>query len=184
MKNNMFDKLGRLLVTEKIHVDRLKKTDQAKRVSNIRNELLEHIRAIGSSGNLPLIVATERAFVQNDMNRYLGGPNMKGSLETALEQFDAIERLIKIVDVPKKYAEVDKEYSLRTSRDKSGSLPNDEARQGFDSHYARLNNMTKGRMEDSERQIIEARKTAIREAKKLYIEKQTTTLGLIKSRSR
>ena len=54
----------------------------------------------------------------------------------------------------------------------------DEARQAFGSHRARLGNYLKYRLEDTEKQVIQARRTALSSAEKDYIERQAKTLGV------
>ncbi|MDR3323177.1 MAG: hypothetical protein LBS89_03135 [Zoogloeaceae bacterium] len=57
-------------------------------------------------------------------------------------------------------------------------MPLDEARQAFKSHYARLSNLDKSRLSDDDKKIIDARKTNIFNAIKLYIQRQAKTLGV------
>ncbi|WP_072282003.1 hypothetical protein [Rappaport israeli] len=54
----------------------------------------------------------------------------------------------------------------------------DEARQSFKSHFARLVNMDKSRLDDDEKKIIDARKSMISTAQKLYMARQANTLGV------
>jgi len=176
MQNSLLEKLNRLLVFEEELTEDLKNTRAAKRIENARNELFEHIREIGRSGDLSLIVATERTIVEGDLTRYANSQAMTSSLKTALNEMAVIERHIGIVDDNAKYLAVDQAYSLPKNR--KGSLPFDEARQALASHYARLNNMDKSKLGDDEKKVIDARKSAVFAAGKLYAERQAKTLGV------
>ena len=68
------------------------------------------------------------------------------------------------------------ESSLPKNRQKG--LPIDEARQSFRSHYARLANLDKSRLDDDEKEIIDARQEMFALAKSLYIAEQEITLGI------
>lgn len=168
--------LKRLLVVEADFTDALKNTRAARRLESARVGLLEHVRDIGRSGDLSLIVATERAIVEGDLTRYANSQSMTSSLKTALNEIAAIERHISIVDDPAKYRAVDQAHSLPKNR--KGVLPLDEARQALASHYTRLNNLDKSRLGDDEKKVIDARKSAVFAAGKLYTERQAKTLGV------
>ena len=77
---------------------------------------------------------------------------------------------------PEKYKAIDRAYNMRKNR-KQG-LPVDEARQAFGGHRARLGNYLKYRLEDTEKQVIQARITALSIAEKDYIARQAKTLGV------
>jgi hypothetical protein len=169
-------KLNRMLSVEEVFVDGLSNTKAAKRLRGIRVDLLAFLREIGCGGDLSLIVATERAIVESDLSRYANSRAMVNSLKTALDEITAIERHIGIVDDPDKYPTIDQAHRL--PRNRKGSLPFDEARQALASHYVRLGNLDKSRLDDDEKKIIDARKSAIFAAGKLYAERQAKTLGI------
>ena len=150
-------------------------TRTARRLDRDRIALREHVRSVRDSANLSLIIATERAFLEGDLERYANSPAMVGSLNVALSQISTIERHIGIVDDKKKYEIVDQAHSLKTNR-KNG-LPYDEARQALSSHLSRLANLDKSRLTDEEKKVIEVRRLAISAAEKLYIARQAETLG-------
>lgn len=170
------DNLQRLLVAEAEYGEALKETRAAKRLHSSRNDLLQHLREVGRGGDLFQIVATERAIVEGDLTRYANSQAMANSLKTALNEIAAIERQLGIVDDQARYRAVDQAHSLPKNR--RGGLPFDEARQALASHYARLNNMDKSRLGDDEKKIIDARKSVIFAAGKLYTERQAMTLGV------
>jgi hypothetical protein len=174
--SDFLDGIDIILLEEAALSKQSAETSAAKRLSVTRGELLTYIREAGQSGDLSLIVATERAIVDGDLTRYANSQPMTNSLKTALQEFDIIERHIGIVDDPGKYKIVDQAHSR--PRNRKGGLPFDEARQALAGHYARLNNMDKSRLDDDEKKLIDARKTAIFNAGKLYAERQATTLGI------
>jgi len=175
-------KLNVLLTIEEEFVETLKNTKAAKQLRGARNDLFEHIREAARSGDLSLIVSTERAIIEGDLKRYANSPAMVGSLNAALNEISAIELHIGIVDDKSKYQLVDQAHSLPKNRKKD--LPYDEARQALASHYARLNNMDKSRHSDEEKAVIEARKSAVSAAGKLYAERQAKTLGVALAKGR
>jgi hypothetical protein len=174
---DMLAKLYRLLTSEANFTEELKEAPAARKLQGTWNDLLETIREIGRSGDLSLIVATERAIVQSDHDRYANSAAMTSSLKTALNEIDVIEQHIAIVDDQDKYRAVDRAHSL--PRNRKGGLPLDEARQALASHYARLTNMDKARLDDDEKRIIDARENNIFQAGKLYAGRQAKALGIL-----
>ena len=101
---------------------------------------------------------------------------MAASLKAALNEFAVIERQLGMVDKPEQYKPVDAAYSLPKNRTKD--LPMDEARQSFRSHFARLGNLDKSRLDNTEKQIIDTRRAALSTAERGYIKRQARTLGV------
>lgn len=176
------DKLFGLLLREEGLVEDRDKTPAALRLRGTRERITRHLGQIGKSGDLDLIVATEKAILQNDLDRYANSPAMKTSLTTALTELATTERHIAIVDDPAAYRLVDESHSLPKNR--KGGLPRDEARQFFASHAARLLNQDKSRLDPEEKRIIDLRKQNMRNAEKLYATRQGKTLGIDPERSR
>jgi hypothetical protein len=173
---NSLRKLQQLLIREEGFTDSLRSTRAARNLQNVRNALLEHIREVGCGSDLSLIVVTERAIVEGDLSRYANSQSMTSSLQTALGEIAAILRHIGIVGDPDKYSVVDQTHGLPKNRKKG--LTFDEARQALASHYARLDNLDKSRLGDEEKQIVDARKSNMFQAGKLYAERQARTLGV------
>jgi len=170
------EKTGRLLWAEKTLAEAVRKTNSAKQLSRGRQELLAHLGQIARSDDLSLIIAVERMIVQGDLEHYANSTQMVASLNAAMDELAAIERQIGIVADPEKYALVDQQYSLARNREKG--LPMDEARQSLRSHYARLSNLDKSRLDEDEKLIIDARKAAFIRARRLYAQRQATALGM------
>ncbi|MDR2164199.1 MAG: hypothetical protein LBO79_00895, partial [Zoogloeaceae bacterium] len=52
----------------------------ARNLKKERANLLDHVRAVGKSGDLALIVATEKAIVNGDLEHYANSKGMVSSL--------------------------------------------------------------------------------------------------------
>ena len=165
---------NRLLSVERYAVSSVRATREGQNLETSQRNLLKSLRELGKSGNLPLIVAVEKTIVEAERAYYANSRAMDASLKTALQELDVVQKHIGIVDDPVRYKAVDEVYSLPRSR--KGGLPNDEARQALRSHHARLNNMDKARLGDVEKQLIDARKSNIFQAGKLYRERQVRVL--------
>ena len=168
--------LTRLLVAEADFAEILKNTRAAKQLQGARDDLLEHVRKIGSSGDLPSIVATEQAIVKGDLTRYANSADMKKSLTTALTEIGVIERHMAMVADPARYRIVNEAHSL--PRNRKRDLPYDEARQAFNSHYTRLTNLDKSRLTAEEKNVIEARRGNLKTGAKLYEQMQARAIGI------
>lgn len=165
---------NRLLSVERYAVSSVRATREGQNLETSQRNLLKSLRELGKSGNLPLIIAVEKTIIEAERAYYANSRAMDASLKTALQELDVVQKHIGIVDDPVRYKAVDEVYSLPRSR--KGGLPNDEARQALRSHYARLSNMDKARLGDVEKQLIDARKSNIFQAGKLYRERQVRAL--------
>jgi hypothetical protein len=148
----------------------------AKKMGRVRSDLLTNIRQIGESKDISLIVAAEKYIVSDELENHSNSKGMVSSLSAALTELTATEKLLAIVDDKQEYSRVDQSYILPRNREKG--LPLDEARQAFKSHHARLNNLDRARLSGDEKKIIDARKSNIFQAGKLYAERQAKTLGV------
>lgn len=170
------EKLIRLLAVEDTAMVNLKATSSAKKLAASRQRLLNHIKEVAKSGDLQDMISTEKEIITNDLERHSNSTIMEGSLKAAINEMSVIQKHLAIVDDPQKYKAVDEAHSLPKNRQRG--LPLDEARQGFKSHFARLVNMDKSRLDDDEKKIIDARKSMISTAQKLYMARQANTLGV------
>jgi hypothetical protein len=152
------------------------KAPNAQRLNKVRVSLLNHVRQTGKSGDLALMVATEKAIVEDELVNHANSKGMASSLNAALAELAATEKLLTIVDDEARYRQVNQSCSLSKNREKG--LPLDEARQAFKSRYARLNNLDRVRLSDDEKAIIDARKSNMFQAGKLYAQRQARTLGV------
>jgi hypothetical protein len=152
------------------------RTPPAELLRETRKELLEHLKAVGKSGDLNTILAIERSFLQNDLDRHANSTAMTNSLKAALAELDAAEALHKKVQDPAAYKATDDDHSL--PRNRVGSLPKDQARQFFSSHAARLLSQDKSRLEPEEKSLVDARKANMRAGEKVYAALQREALGI------
>ena len=168
----------RLLGYEVLAVKKHQQAFSAKELVDTRKALIAHVKEIAASGKGEWIIAMEKSFVANDLERYAKADDkeMTGSLNAALQGFAAIERKHRIVDSLKEYQRVNEEFSFPKNR-KQG-LPLDEARQAFGSHRVRLSNYVKYRLEETEKQLIRERRKALSIAERDYIARQAKTLGV------
>jgi len=172
----MTDELGRLLIAERGLTDKVKQTRSAKQLAKIRIELLRYLQTASRSHDLALMIETERIIVEGDLKHYANSKSMTSSLKTALNELSVIELHLALVNNAEKYRIVDQAHTLPKNR-KSG-LPHDEACQALASHHARLDNLDKSRLDEPEKDLIEARKAVIAQAAKLYRQRQANTLGI------
>ncbi|MDR1936010.1 MAG: hypothetical protein LBS49_10635 [Candidatus Accumulibacter sp.] len=181
MKNELLP-LTRLLAQEAGWTKAQLAAAATKRLHKTRDDLLQQMKEVGRSGKLELMVAAEKTIVEGDLEHYANSEGMKSSLNAALSELNATEKLLAIVDDKSRYERVNEAYSLPKNREKG--LPLDEARQAFKSHYARLNNLDKSRLADDEKAIIDARKSNLFQADKLYAQRQAKILGIELKQSR
>jgi len=172
----MIDALGRLLTRERELTNEVKQTRSAKRLAKLRVKLLQHLQNVVKGKNLALMIATERMIVQDDLDYYANSKSMTGSLKTALNELSVIEMHLNLVNNQAQYRIVNQAHTLPKNR-KLG-LPHDEACQAFASHHARLDNLDKSRLDEPEKELIDARKAVILHAAQLYRQRQADTLGI------
>ena len=173
---NGLEAAERILAFEAALVEERNKTSASQRLAGFRNQLLLFIKDTAQGGNAERIVALEKTIIKNDLDRYSNSKPMADSLKAALNEFAVIERQLGMVDKPAQYKPVDTAYSLPKNRNKG--LPMDEARQSFRSHSARLGNLDKSRLDNTEKQIIDTRRAALSTAERDYIKRQARTLGV------
>jgi hypothetical protein len=152
--NEAIEKGYRLRFAEYSQFEFRNTSGSAKDLEGVQLEQVNLLREAGKSGDLSLIVSVEK---------------------TTLKELAVVERHIGIVDDPVRYKAIDEAHSL--PRNRKGDLPYDEARQALRSQYARLNNMDKARLGDAEKLVIDARRSNILQAEKLYKERQVKALG-------
>ena len=166
-----------LLSNEHAAVRALRETLLAKDLHNARCDLLGYVRKVARSGDLALIIATEKAIVEGDLARYANSKAMTRSLQAALDDIAVVEKHLVAVADKSMYRIIDGAYSRPRSR-KNG-LPFDEARQVLAGHHARLANMDKSRLDDDEKELVDARKAAMNAAIRRYIALQEQALGIV-----
>jgi len=168
--------LNHFLSTEESLVQNVAKTQAAIELAGERKRFLVHLRALAQSDDLALIIETEKTILEGDLRRYANSRAMVSSLNTALQAMEVIERHLALVANAETYRIVDQSHSMAKNR-KAG-LPFDEAKQALASHYTRLENLDKSRLDETEKETIEARKTLIAQAIAYYAQRQAHILGL------
>jgi len=176
MRQAFLDDLDRLLTSEELFVDALKNSQVAAQLSAGRKQLLSHLRVLAQSDDLPLMIEAEKKIIQGDLSRYANSAAMASSLKKAMEAMHVIEDHINLVGNKDTYRIIDRGYSMAQNR-KAG-LPFDEARQALASHYTRLTNLDKSRLDEDDKQLIDVRKTLIANAIERYAQRQAQILGI------
>lgn len=176
------EKLDRLLLREEGLILARNRTAESVEIKETRIELLDYVREVGKSGDLNLILGTEQALLQGDLDRYANSGAMKTSLRTAIKELADAREVLPLVADPVLYRAIDKSHAHHKSR--VGGLPKDAARQFFNSNAARLLNMDKSRLDAEEKAIVEIRKGNMRTAEGLYAGMQREALGVAPARDR
>ncbi|MDR0787124.1 MAG: hypothetical protein LBG44_04565 [Gemmatimonadota bacterium] len=176
MDKKPLDSLRRLLVREDGSLAALKKTPEQQEFSVTQDAMAAKIREIGGRGDLEGIVAAERTIVQNESDRHANSSGMKASLEEALKDLSRIDRGISYVTDPEIYKFVDGMHDKPKHR--VHGVPRDEARQGFASQRARLQNLDKSRLTTEEKAVLAAREANLKVGEQLYDEMQRKALGI------
>ena len=148
------------------------KKDIRKTRTDQKTALLE----ISREGETEHILEAERILLVQEQEHLAGSQAMASSLNIAIKELDAALSTLERVRDPDAYQSVADSFSLDKNR--IGGLPRDEARQFFRSHLARLGNLDKGRLSDSERDVLKARMFNIRAAERQYKKLQEQALGI------
>ncbi|WP_413208296.1 hypothetical protein [Rhodospirillum sp. A1_3_36] len=175
-KTGSIETFERLFLREDGFMREIGRTPPAKQLQEVRNDLLTETKRVGRSGNLSLILASEKAFLQNDLDRHSTSPSMVSSLRIALTEITAAEAQLEKVRDPEAYKSTDADYSLPKNR--IHGLPKDQARQFFSSHATRLLNLDRSRLSPEEKHLLDQRKVNMRAATGLYEALQRDALGL------
>ena len=147
-----------------------------------RRFIENYLRDVRRSDDLDAILDTEGAILVNDLQRYVNSRAMRTSLEASLAEHAVATGLLATVRDPKEYRRVDAAHRL--PRNRTGGVPRDEARQFFRSHAARLLNLDKSRLDESEKRVLDKRRLNMRHAEKLYAALQERALGIEADRDR
>lgn len=148
-----------------------------QRHKDVRERQRDLFRDVGKEGTISDILSAEKSLLAFELAYYANSKAMKGSLDSSLHEMAACERMLRKVQQPSIYKDVNDDHSL--PRNRIGGLPRDEARQFFKSHWARLLNQDKARLDLTDKKIIDARRANMRMAEKQYITLQQIALGII-----
>jgi len=175
MTHPLLDEIEATLSNEEIDVLRLRNTVAARQLARRRKKLLALIREAIRLRDVALILAAELAIVRGDFLRYANSKRMRGSLARALEELHAIQAHLGYVMDRGVYSIIDRTHSLPKKR--LNGLPRDDARLALSSHLSRLGNMDKSRLDEEEKEILNARLVAVRTLEELYIAFQSDALS-------
>jgi len=175
MSDPLLDKVETTLSDEERAVLRLRVTPAARQLSSYRKELRALVREVARRRDLRLIIEIELAIVKGDLLRYANSKGMRSSLRVALEELQAIQAHLDYVTDKSTYAIIDRAHSLPKKR--LNGLPRDDARLALSSHLSRLGNMDKSRLDEEEKDILNARVSAMKVAEECYTAFQSEALG-------
>ena len=173
LAQNFWDERAGYLMEEQTPA-RLSRCQTQSDITNIVREIV-HSRDVGQ------ILQMERSFIVNDLEHYANSVAMQRSLDNALNEVTAAQTTYQKVLDPAQYKEIDEGY--RSHKSRSGTLPNDETRQFFEANNVRLLSMDKSRLDPFEKEILDARRDAMRSGKKAYIDLQRQALGQEKKKT-
>jgi len=174
MSHPLLVNVERTLAREEQDVLRLRATPAARKLSLRRKELLSLVREAARLRGVRLIIEIELAIVRGDLLRYANSKGMRSSLRLALEELLAVQTHLGYIDDEARYAIIDQAHSLKQKR--MNGLPRDDARTALASHIGRLGNMDKSRLEEEEKDLVDARKAAMKVAEECYIALQEQML--------
>ena len=172
----LIDDLREALVIEFECVHDLGALGAVQRHQDVRERQRDLFRDIGKDGTIGDILSTEKSLLAFELGHYGNSKAMRGSIEQALNDLAITENLVQTVNNPTTYKPINDAHSRPKNR--VGSLPRDEARQFFRSHWTRLLNLDKGRLDLIDKKIIDARRANMRTAEKAYIALQHSALGI------
>ncbi|MBF0250776.1 MAG: hypothetical protein HQL35_09140 [Alphaproteobacteria bacterium] len=174
--SDLLSKINRNLLNERAAFVQRERSHEAGKLQAAQTDLLQTAKEVGRSGDLELIMATERTILINELRLYGNSAGMKSSLSTAIEDIKQAERHVPIVKDKKRYAAHAELFQRPKNR--RGGLPYDEARQFFNAHNTRLLNQDRSRLSDVEKRTLNVRRTNIRNAEKMYAALQVQALGI------
>ncbi len=142
---------------------------------------IEQVRLLGeirNSQDINIILGAEKSINSFYLEFYSNSKPMVSSLRDTLSYILATEKLVRILhETPLIY----KNIAMGFTQDKNliNGLPKDEARQFFRGQATRLLNMDKVHLSNSQKKIIEARKSNLRYAEGLYEKMQILAINSI-----
>lgn len=142
-----------------------------------RNKQRAALREIGMSGDIDEILDAERAILAAELERAANTSDKVSSLTNSLVEIEAAKAMLPIVRDPAKYRDIDG-VILSLPKNRKGALPNDQARQFFDSQQSRIRDLRKGRVDEDEARVLNIRHSNMTAAHRLYIELQERALGI------
>ncbi len=135
---------------------------------------LKVLKKICKTGDVSIILTTEKMILKNDMEYYANSPEMKSSLKTGLVDLEIAQKAVEIVQDHNLYQTVKETMSRK---DMAQGLPLDGFRKFERSHQTRLGNLLKTSLLSQEKSLILQRKINLKRARENYISMQRKALG-------
>ena len=89
VKTGLIDRLDQNLYDERTAYALTLLSKEQRELFAVQGELITTVKEIARSGDVGLILQTERRFIENDLAHYGNSPAMRGSLSEALNQVTA-----------------------------------------------------------------------------------------------
>jgi hypothetical protein len=142
-------------------------------------ETVKYLREQAKTEGIGILLADERLILSHTLEFAANSLQEKNSLKSAIAQLDEARKCFEnLLANPEAYKEnVVDAYSTKK---KPSGLPLDVAREFFQSHNTRLDNLLSGKSPHFEKLLVMQRKENLRIMKDAYIELQRKALGLPK----
>ncbi len=167
-------KLVNALLSKDSTIQEIERLALSKKLHKENSTIAETISESQKIGDLSLIIALEKYVLEHTLEKYGNSQSMENSYKMAILELEIIQNHLDKVDNYHTYKPVDDAF--QNPKNRKARLPIDEARQGFSSHIARLNNLDRSNLSDDEKALLDIRKSAMVLAHQLYREKQSATL--------
>ena len=143
----------------------------------VRETVIEGLQDLQRHDDIVESLTGERCIIEAELEYHGNSSIMIKSLNNAMDELDAALRMVERVRKPEEYRFTNEDADLEKNR--VGDLPNDQARQFFRAQFARLKNIDKSRLSDSEKEVLKARRDNLRVAELHYIRLQEKALAQI-----
>ena len=147
------------------------------RILATRKTVIEVLQDLQQRDDIVESLTGERCILEAELEYHGNSAIMIKSLNNAMDELDAALRMVERVRKPEEYRFTNEDADLEKNR--VGDLPNDQARQFFRAQFARLKNIDKSRLSDSEKEVLKARRDNLRVAELHYIGLQEKALAQI-----
>ena len=142
-----------------------------------RKKVIEGLQNLQQRDDIVESLTGEHYILEAELEYHGNSSIMIKSLNNAMDELDAALRMVERVRKPEEYRITNEDADLEKNR--VGDLPNDQARQFFRAQFARLKNIDKSRLSDSEKDVLKARRDNLRVAELHYIRLQEKALAQI-----
>ena len=177
------DRLNEDLVLEWSNFLARERSSASVGYSKAQRQLAATVRSIGEHGSIETVLSAERAIIENERRLYGNSASMEKSAKLAVLELDSAVIHLELLRAPARYRDAVDRLTQRPRNRRQG-LPDDEARQFFRSHRARLRNRDASRLTREEKRTLIERGANMRGAEKAYIQLQRVALGLARPRER